>query len=394
MRQPVQHWIEAQKARYAYRCGLDLARRGIVTPAIAALDQAIAHHPQPAQVHLSRGIIHWQQGNTQLALADFTQAASAPGCRAKAYGNRGLLRYQLGDEAGALEDWQQALLANPQDPLVHYNRALMFVQKKQYSEALSDLNQALAASPNLAEAYYHRGNVRSELGDLGGAIADWELALCNDLRIDQAKARLQAAQHLTHNERLTERLQTVLKPKNVTVTVHQNGDRLNIDLERPRGVGINYFTLPGLIRDRLIDWQVPNVRWFRLTGQVSGQSPPEWQQVYSLYQGQPRPPAHWQLAWWTTLLVFPPLGIPALVYAQQVGEAYRHGDYPLALQASKTVKALCFTGIAITASIGLSGLGYLSYSRIKMLPQSAPQAQQLTPPPPNQLYHHRFRPLL
>lgn len=375
----MQHWIQAQKARYAYRRGLDLARRGILASAIAALDQAIANHPLSAQVYLSRGILHWQQGDTQLALADFTEAAAAPHYQAKAYGNRGLLRYQLGDEVGALADWQQALLANPQDALVHYNRALMFIQKGHYPEALTDLDQALAGNPNLAEAYYHRGNVRSELGDLAGAIADWELALCNDLRIDQAKVRLQAAQHLTHNERLTERLQTVLKPQNITVTVHQTGDRLNIDLERPRGVGINYFTLPELIRNQLIAWQVPQVRWFKLTGQVSGQSPPEWQQVYSLYQGQPRPPAHWQLAWWTTLLVFPPLGIPALVYAQQVGEAYRHGNYPLAMQASKTVKALCFTGIAIAASIGLGGLGYLSYSRIKALSQTVPQAQQLVP---------------
>lgn len=373
--------MRGQLARYAYRRGLDWVRKGNYPAAIASFTEALDHHPRPAEVYVTRGIAHWQIDEPEKALADFTEATYRDARQIKAYGNRGLLRYQLGDEQGALDDWQQALAVRPTDAQVRYNRALLFLQKDDYSAALADFNRALETNPNLAEAYYHRGNTRYELGDVEGAITDWELALCNDLRLEGARTRLQQVQRHSVNTQLSRRLQTALTPQTLKVEVQQIGSRLDIDIRRPKGTGINYFTLPNLIRKKLIAWQVPGVRQFRLTGQVDEQSMPEWQQVYSLYQGQPSPPAHWQLAWWTALVIFPPLGIPALIYAQRVGESYRQGDYPVALQASKTARALCLTGIAITTTISSLGLGYWGVTRLQSLGQQTelPNAYQLTP---------------
>lgn len=367
MRPGLQVWIRGQQARYAYRRGLDSVRKGNDKAAIACFTEALEHHPRPAEVYVTRGVTYWQSGDVEKALEDFTQATYRDARLIKAYGNRGLLRYELGDEQGALADWQQALAVRPADAGVRYNRALLFIQKGDYSAALADLNQALEANPNLAEAYYHRGNVRYELGDAEGAVEDWELALCNDLRLGEARDRLQQVQRHSVKAQLSRRLQTALKPHGVKVDVQQSGSRLDIDVRRPKGTGINYFTLPNLIRKKLIDWQLPGVRQFRLTGQVDDQTLPEWQQVYSLYQGQPSPPAHWKLAWSTALMIFPPLGIPALIYAQRVGESYRQGDYPAALQASKTARALCLTGIAITTTITSLGLGYWGVTRLQSL---------------------------
>jgi tetratricopeptide (TPR) repeat protein len=391
MRQWAQQWSQGQVARYRYRQGLDLVRKGNHEAAIATLTTALAHHPRPAQIYITRGIAHWQAGDERNALADFTRATPDPKLGAKAYGNRGLLLYQLGDEKGALADWEQALAVGPKDARVYFNRALLFIQKKRYPEALADLNQALETNPNLAEAYYHRGNVRNELQDAAGAIADWELALCNDLRLEQARVRLQQVQQNPLDD-LGQKLQSALTVQQVSVEVSQSGNQLDIDIRRPKGKGVNYFTLPELIRSRLIAWQVPGIRKFRIIGKVEDQSLPEWQQIYTLYQGQPKPPAYWRLAGLTTLLFFPPLGIAALVYAYRVGESYRRGDYPLALQASKTVKALCLTGIGVMGSIGVMALGYLGYIQVKSLRLESQRSQQalrlspghalLTPPLP------------
>ncbi|MBD0334382.1 MAG: tetratricopeptide repeat protein [Cyanobacteria bacterium Co-bin13] len=375
MRQWAQDWSRGQVARYRYRRGLDLIRKGNYEAAIAVLTAAIEHHPRPAQIYITRGITRWQAGDLQNALADFTEATQDPKLGAKAYGNRGLLRYQLGDEQGALADWQQAIAVGPRDARVYYNRALLFIQKSRYSEALADLNQALAINPNLAEAYYHRGNVFYELQDTNRAIADWELALCNDLRLEQARLRLQQVQQNPLDD-LSQKLQSALTVQQVQIAVSQSGNQLDIDIRRPKGKGVNYFTLPELIRNRLIAWQVPGIRKFRIIGKVEDQSLPEWQQVYTLYQGQPSPPAYWRLASLTTLLIFPPLGIAALVYAYRVGESYRRGDYPLALQASKTVRALCLTGIGVMGSIGVMALGYLGFTQLRSLRSRPAQPRQ------------------
>ncbi|MBD0267591.1 MAG: tetratricopeptide repeat protein [Cyanobacteria bacterium Co-bin8] len=375
MRQWAQEWSRGQVARYRYRQGLDFVRKGDYEAAIAALTAALNHHPRPAQIYITRGIARWQAGDLQNALTDFTEATQDQELGAKAYGNRGLLRYQLGDEQSALADWAQAIAVGPRDARVYYNRALLFIQKGRYSEALADLNQALTINPNLAEAYYHRGNVCYELQDTERAIADWELALCNDLRLEQARLRLQQVQQNPLDD-LGQKLQSALTVQQVRVAVSQSGNQLDIDIRRPKGKGVNYFTLPELIRNRLIDWQVPGIRKFRIIGKVEEQSLPEWQQVYTLYQGQPSPPAYWRLASLTTLLIFPPLGIAAMVYAYRVGESYRRGDYPLALQASKTVKALCLIGIGLMGSIGVMALGYLGFTQLKTLRSGPEQPRQ------------------
>lgn len=375
-------WYRTQFARYRYRRGLDDVSKGNYQDAIARFTEALDHHPQPAQIYVTRGITRWQAGDVQNALADLTQATHEDPLQAKAYGNRGLLRYELGDEQGALEDWGQALTVHPRDARVHYNRALLFLQKQNWAAALEDLNQALEANPNLAEAYYHRGNARYELGDCEGAVADWELAVCNDLRLEQAKVRLQQVHRHHQQDYLSQRLQDALTLQDVTVVVHQSGERLDITLRRPQGVGINYFTLPNRIREKLIDWQLPGIRQFQLTGKGADQSFPEWQQVYSLYQGQPCPPVPWRLAGLTTLLFFPPLGIAALIYAYRVGDAHRRGDYPQAVQAAKTAKGLCLTGIALASSLGGIGLGYLGFTRLQswwVEPGPAPQPTEIRP---------------
>lgn len=352
-------WFLKQHARYRYRRALDQVRKGNLGIALDTLPDVLDHHPYPADIHVAIGKTHWQAGQPEAALDHFTQAIEADPSNVKAYGNRGLLLYRQGQEAQALEDWNQALAHQPGNALVHYNRGLLYMHQGNHQAALEDFDQAITINPNLAEAYLQRGDLREHLGDWAGAVHDWELALCNDLNLSQARAKLQEAKKTYRDYDLSRRLKAALEFELVDVEAHQQGESIQINIYRPLGVGMNYFSLPDQVRGLLSTWQIMGVRRFHITARVTDQTVVEWQGSYALYQGQPCPPARWRSVLLTAFLIFPPLGIPALVYALTLKQAYRRGDYLTALRASRTIQALCRAGGVITLTLITLLTGYL-----------------------------------
>lgn len=372
---PSQTWYRRQRAKLAYRQGLTLVRQAAPAAAIAAFERAIAAHPEPSEVFVACGLCRHQMGDLAGALADLDGAIAADSTHARAYANRGLLRYEGGDQEGALDDWAEALRYRPAYADVHYSRALVYLSRQQHAAALENLNQALADNPNLAQAYLHRGNLRQLMGDRVGAVQDWELAVCNDFGLEQAKQQLSEAKQRAYDQQLTSLLKAVLvesDPDKLSIQVHHSGNRLDINIRRQLGTGINYFTLPDQIRPYLVPLQLAEVEKFQLCGYVADSTRPEWSQSYELYKGQPCPPSNWQIAL-SALLVFPPFGIPALVYAVHVKKYYQSGCYTEALRASKTVKGLCLAGSATFCFLALFPLGYAAFASMRELPPSLPQ---------------------
>ncbi|NEP15920.1 MAG: tetratricopeptide repeat protein [Leptolyngbya sp. SIO4C1] len=360
-------WYRRQAAQLAYRRGSSYAQQTNYAQAVDAFTQALSAHSQPAEVYVRRGLSYWKLGQTAAAIADFEAALAIDPQQAKAYGNRGLLRYEQGDEAGALADWAQALTYAPNYAEIYYSRALVAINQGDDAAALADLDQAIELQPNRAEAYFHRGNLRSRQGDQPGAIADWELAICNDFTFEEAKAKLQALLVSSRQTALAEPLQAALP--NFTVQAKQVGQCLEITLQREVGVGVGYFTLHHQIREVLMPLQRPGITQFKLVGYVvnpkcPGWTKQEWSKTYELYVGQPCPPSNWQIAL-STLVTFPPMGVTALIYAAQVKAFYKQGNYPEAVQASKTVKRLCVTGTGILCAIAMIPFSYVAVTSIQ-----------------------------
>lgn len=370
----LKNWYQRQQARFFYRRGLDAISKGNLQDAIARLNLALAYHPRPERVHLALGNICWQQGRLEAAIAAFSDAIRCDSTCVKAYGNRALLRAEQGQSEAALSDWHQGLVHSPNNALMHYNRGLFYLQQQQPEAALADFNCAIEHNPNMAEAYFHRGNLLRQQGRWSAAIQDWELAVCNDLRLEQAKDCLLQARQIYKEYQLSEKVQQALNMPDLEIAVEKKGNQLDIAVCRPKGTGINYMTLPDRIRKKLVPLQIPGVRQFKLIGKVGEQNFPEWQQIYKLYQNLPCPPTHWRVACLTALLLFPPFGIPALVYALRVRQAYRRGDYPAAMNASHTARALCVTGSALMSSAVILGLGYVGATRLKSWVQSMDSA--------------------
>ncbi len=359
----LQALLRRQHARFGYRRGLTHIQQADYPAAIAAFDRALTHHPRPAQVLVKRGQAHQQLDDLTAALADYEAAIATDPTYAQGYGNRGHIRLAQGDDDGALDDWQTALKLWPAYADASHQQGLLYLQRQDYAAALSSFDQALAASPNLAPAYFHRGNVREQQGDRAGAIQDWELALCNDLTLEAAKEKLWGVQRETRDDQLSHSLQAALNARNLTVKALYRGEQIDIFIYRAVGVGINYMTLPDLIRQCLVPRQPGGVSYFRIVGRVGDLSFPEWNQRYGLYDGQPCPPSRWRSALFTAL-VLPPLGVLALVYSWQVQTLYRRGDYKGSLWASQGVRSLCRASTTLACVVGLSAAGYLSASWI------------------------------
>lgn len=94
-------------------------RLGEVTAAIADYTQLLQHHPQDFRAYLNRGLAHRRQHCSQEALADYTQAlvlvegiqgsnAEQQETIAFLYQDRGLVNWQLGRGEQALADLEQA----------------------------------------------------------------------------------------------------------------------------------------------------------------------------------------------------------------------------------------------------------------------------------------------
>jgi tetratricopeptide (TPR) repeat protein len=64
--------------------------------------------------------------------------------------------------------------ANPAK--LYYDRGLVYSIYQKYSEAIASYNRALTLNPQLTLGYYHRGIAREKLGNLKGAIQDFQKA--------------------------------------------------------------------------------------------------------------------------------------------------------------------------------------------------------------------------
>ena len=395
MTSPLHIWYQQQAAKLAYRRGLTYARQASHSQAIAAFTQALEKgYCPPEQVLVKRGISQIQTGNREAAMADF-DAVIAPATQgqidcpdpqreldftlAQAYYYRGRLQQQAGHEADALAAWSAAIAHWPRYAKPHYHRALLFLSQSQQQPALADLNTTLVYDPTMAAAYLQRGNLRYQLKDIPGAVADWTLAVCNDFSLEDAKQKLADVQQASYDAKLSAILQAPLAAQGLTVEVNHTASQLDIHIYRELGTGVNYYTLPELIRQHLVPLHLANVSRFQLIGHLAKVNRPEWNQSYDLYKGQPCPPSNWQAAF-STLVVFPPFGIPAFIQAAQVKRFYQRGQYWEALSASKAVKGLCVAGSVTLGFFTLLPLGYAAYDSMKETPTFR-IAEQMAPSP-------------
>lgn len=117
-----------------------------------------------------RGQERADEGQIDLALADFRAALEFAPNNWRALHNRGVTLAQGGQFAEAFDDLCRVVQLNPKFAKAYANRATLYVQAGDYDRALADYEAAVANDPQLLQAVVGRGRVCHLKGDLETAL--------------------------------------------------------------------------------------------------------------------------------------------------------------------------------------------------------------------------------
>src|SRR4051812_46427930 len=85
--------------------------------------------------------------------------------KAEDYYQRGLVRYEKGDVEGAIADYSKAIEMYPKYASAYNSRAAARKTKGDIDGAIADYNKAIELSPEIALPYYYRGFIFLEKQD-------------------------------------------------------------------------------------------------------------------------------------------------------------------------------------------------------------------------------------
>jgi tetratricopeptide (TPR) repeat protein len=153
------------------------AKQGDYAGAIALLTRLIARHPDQSVDYNNRGLIFFQSGQRDKALADYNKALQLNPELDSAYNNRANYYASNGQLAEALTDYEMALDLNPGNTRTWINQAITFRELGLYDLALENLDMALMLGGLEDHIYAERGRTYHLRGDWNCAIADYHRAL-------------------------------------------------------------------------------------------------------------------------------------------------------------------------------------------------------------------------
>lgn len=194
------------------RRGQARADQGQFELALADFRAALEFDPNCWRAYHNRGVSLAQAGQFAEAFDDICRCIAINPNFAKAYSNRATLYLQAGDVEHAVSDYESALRLEPQltQALVGYGRLCHMTGR--FEDALANLDQAMSGTEVSAELCCSRGDLLVDLGRYSDALKDyaraidldpqfehayrngaWLLATCPDDTIRDAKAALAGA---------------------------------------------------------------------------------------------------------------------------------------------------------------------------------------------------------
>jgi tetratricopeptide (TPR) repeat protein len=125
--------------------GLALAQQKRYDDADRDLDQAIRLNADSRPARLNRGVVYWQEGKLDLALADFHAVLEPPNDRRliEAAFSRGQIYLERGEVQKALDDFDSVVAENPRSRTVFLYRAQVHISQGKIDRGLHDLDAYL-----------------------------------------------------------------------------------------------------------------------------------------------------------------------------------------------------------------------------------------------------------
>ncbi len=129
--------------------GKALRDRHELDKALAAFSASLAAAPTPA-AYSQRGTVHYDQGNWDKAIADYSEAIRIEPANGESFNNRAWTYYRAGRSAEALADANMAVKLLAREAYVWDTRAHIYAMLGNRDAAISDFRAALAIDPSNA----------------------------------------------------------------------------------------------------------------------------------------------------------------------------------------------------------------------------------------------------
>lgn len=140
--------------------------------AIHYFNLAIKAKDYLAEPYFLRALAKMKLDDYAGAEADCSTAIARSKFLTEAYKLRGFVRQQMGLDSLALQDYEYGLSQNPTDREFLLYKSISELNLKRYQAADSTLSRLIAANPKFYEAVTARAQLRLEMGDTTGALAD------------------------------------------------------------------------------------------------------------------------------------------------------------------------------------------------------------------------------
>jgi tetratricopeptide (TPR) repeat protein len=158
----------------ALRLGIPLQR---LTKEIAAASAAIKSNPKNPSPFFDRANAHFDKGDYERAVADYTEAIQRDIKGADVLLYRGMAFANLGKVDDAIREYSAAIRLEPQRAELYHNRGLMHGRGDDLRAAVADFTETIRLEPENAQAYSDRGLVQGRRGELEKALADFAASL-------------------------------------------------------------------------------------------------------------------------------------------------------------------------------------------------------------------------
>jgi tetratricopeptide (TPR) repeat protein len=153
------------------------AQQGYHAVAIDLLSDLLAHNPDNATDYNNRGLVYFQCGQLDQAIADYNRALELNPNLASVYNNRANYYAAQGDLLKAIADYEMALDLNPGNTRAWINQGITLRDLGLYHQALENFDIALRLGQLAGHVHAERGRTWHLLGDWNCAIADYQKAL-------------------------------------------------------------------------------------------------------------------------------------------------------------------------------------------------------------------------
>lgn len=127
--------------------------------------------------HLDRGVVYYQQGNKDRALAEYKEALSLDKNNIRAMYNLGLVEKDMKNYKDAELHLQGVLKINPLHDLASYTLAQVYRESKEFDKASIQYHHALKISPASANIIAEMGQVYEAQGKKAEAMDKYRDAL-------------------------------------------------------------------------------------------------------------------------------------------------------------------------------------------------------------------------